>query len=275
MEDLEGRIVLLNQYVFELLGLPGTEEYVLGKPVHPLMVYSSHVAEDSQAFLGRVKELRAAARPLYGEEIHFKDGRWIERDFIPIRLHDNLIGFLYIYRDISQRKRHARELWQLATSDPLTGVPNRRAFFESIERERARLTRYPGEAGILMIDIDHFKQTNDTYGHAAGDAVLCHVVRQSRKLLRESDTLARLGGEEFAILLPQTSYEGALGLAERIRKVLEDTPLTYNDVPIYVTASVGVTVMTHTDSSTDKTLSRADHALYEAKRKGRNRVEAG
>jgi diguanylate cyclase (GGDEF)-like protein/PAS domain S-box-containing protein len=275
MEDLEGRIVLLNQCVFELLGLPGTEEYVLGKPVHPLMVYSSYVAEDSQAFLNRVGELRAAARPSYGEEIHFKDGRWIERDFIPIRLHENLIGFLYIYRDISQRKRHARELWQLATSDPLTGIPNRRAFFESIERERTRLTRYPGEAGILMIDIDHFKQINDTHGHAAGDAVLCHIVRQSRKLLRESDMLARLGGEEFAILLPQANREGTLGLAERIRSVLEETPLVYNDVPIRVTASVGVTIMSHTDPNTDKTLSRADHALYEAKRKGRNRVEIG
>jgi diguanylate cyclase (GGDEF)-like protein/PAS domain S-box-containing protein len=273
MEDLRGHIVLLNQYVFELLGLPGTEEYVLGKPIHPLMVFSSHVAENSRAFLDRVEELRAAARPSYGEEIHFKDGRWIERDFIPIRLHESLIGFLYIYRDISQRKRHARELWQLATSDPLTGIPNRRAFFESIEHERARLTRYPGEAAVLMIDIDHFKQINDTHGHAAGDAVLCHTVRQIRKLLRESDMLARLGGEEFAILLPQASREGALGLAERVRKVLEDTPLIYNDVPIHVTASVGVTIMSHTDSSTDKTLSRADHALYEAKRNGRNRVE--
>ncbi|MCL1860780.1 MAG: diguanylate cyclase [Proteobacteria bacterium] len=275
MEDLQGRIVLLNQDVFELLGLPGTEEYVLGKPIHPLMVFSSRVAEDSQVFLNHVEEMRAAARPSYGEEIRFKDGRWIERDFIPIRLHENLIGFLYIYRDISQRKRHARELWQLATSDPLTGIPNRRAFFESIERERARLTRYPGEAAVLMIDIDHFKQINDTYTHAAGDAVLCHVVRQARKLLRESDMLARLGGEEFAILMPQSNREGALGLAERIRKVLEETPLTYNDVPIRATASIGVTIMNHTDPSADKTLSRADHALYEAKRNGRNRVEIG
>ena len=275
MENLQGIIVLLNQYVFELLGLPGTEEYVLGKPIQPLMAFSSRVAENSQAFLDRVEELRAAARPSYGEEIRFKDGRWIERDFIPISLHENLIGFLYIYRDISQRKRHARELWQLATTDPLTGIPNRRAFFESIEHERARLTRYPGEAAVLMIDIDHFKQINDTQGHAAGDAMLCHIVRQVRKLLRESDMLARLGGEEFAILLPQASREGALGLAERVRKVLEDTPLNYNDVPIHITASVGVTIMTHTDSSTDKTLSRADHALYEAKNKGRNRVEIG
>ncbi|MCL2590339.1 MAG: diguanylate cyclase [Betaproteobacteria bacterium] len=273
MEDLQSCIVLLNQNLFELLGLPGTEEYVLGKPVQPLMVFSSHIAENSQAFLDRIEELRAANHPSYGEEIHFKDGRWVERDFIPIRLHENLIGFLYIYRDISQRKRHARELWQLATSDPLTGIPNRRAFFESIEHERARLTRYSGEAAVLMIDIDHFKQINDTHGHAAGDAVLCHIVRQVRKLLRESDMLARLGGEEFAILLPQASREGAVGLAERVRKVLEENPLIYNDIPIHITASVGVTIMSHNDPNTDKTLSRADHALYEAKRNGRNRVE--
>ncbi|MDR1424093.1 MAG: diguanylate cyclase [Azoarcus sp.] len=273
MEDTFGRIVLLNQSIFDLLGLPGTNDYVLGRPIYPLMMFSSQVAEDSQAFMERIEELRAATRPEYGEEIHFKDGRWVERDFIPIRLHDSLIGFLYIYRDISQKKRHVRELWQLATSDPLTGIPNRRAFFESIERERARLARYPGEAAILMIDIDHFKQINDTHGHAAGDAMLCHIVRQVRKLLRESDTLARLGGEEFAILLPQASREGAMGLAERVRKTLEDNPLTYNDIPIRVTTSVGVTIMTADDLNTDQTLSRADHALYEAKRNGRNRVE--
>jgi len=274
MEDTFGRIVLLNQSIFDLLGLPGTNDYVLGRPIYPLMVFSSQVAEDAQTFINRVEELRAASRPEYGEEIRFKDGRWVERDFIPIRLHDGLIGFLYIYRDISQKKRHARELWQLATSDPLTGIPNRRAFFESIEHERARLARYPGEAAILMIDIDHFKLINDTHGHAAGDAMLCHIVRQVRKLLRESDTLARLGGEEFAILLPQANLEGAMGLGERVRKTLEDNPLIYNDSPIRVTTSVGVTIMTADDINTDRTLSRADHALYEAKRNGRNRVEA-
>ncbi|MDR3087815.1 MAG: diguanylate cyclase, partial [Azoarcus sp.] len=275
MEDTQGRIVLLNQYLFELMGLPGTNDYVLGKPIQPLMLFSSRAVESNQVFMDRVDALRAALRPVYGEELNFKDGRWIERDFIPIHLHNNLIGFLYIYRDISQRKRHARELWQLATSDPLTGIANRRAFFEDIERERARLARYPGEAAVLMIDIDHFKQINDTYGHAAGDAMLGHVVRQMRKLLRESDILARLGGEEFAILLPQANLEGALGLAERIRKVLEDNPLNYNDIPIHVTTSVGVTIMTASDLNTDQTMSRADHALYEAKRNGRNRVEAG
>ncbi|MDR1229100.1 MAG: diguanylate cyclase [Azoarcus sp.] len=273
MEDTFGRIVLINQSIFELLGLPGNNDYILGRPIYQLMIFSSQVAEDSKAFMNRIEELRTAARPVFGEEIIFGDGRWIERDFIPIRLHDKLIGFLYIYRDISQKKRHARELWQLATSDPLTGIPNRRTFFEQIERERARLARYPGEAAILMIDIDHFKQINDTHGHAVGDVMLCHIVRQIRKLLREPDTLARLGGEEFALLLPETNQEGALGLAERVRKVLEETPLSHNGAQINVTASVGVTIMTPQDINTDHALSRADRALYEAKRNGRNRVE--
>jgi diguanylate cyclase (GGDEF)-like protein/PAS domain S-box-containing protein len=273
MEDTYGRIVLINQSIFDLLGLPGNNDYILGRPIHQLMVFSSQITEDSEAFMKRIENLRTAAHPVFSEEIIFKDGRWIERDFIPIRLHDKLIGFLYIYRDISQKKRHARELWQLATSDPLTGIPNRRTFFEHIERERVRLARYPGEAAILMVDIDYFKQINDTHGHSVGDIMLCHIVRQIRKLLREPDTLARLGGEEFAILLPETNQEGAHGLAERVRKVLEDTPLNHNGTLIHATASVGVTIMTSQDINTDHALSRADRALDEAKRKGRNRVE--
>jgi diguanylate cyclase (GGDEF)-like protein/PAS domain S-box-containing protein len=275
MENTQGGIILLNAYLFELFGMLPSEEFTVGRPIFPLTYAIGLLTEDDATFAEHIGELRERARPLYNEELRLKDGRWIERDFVPIRHQDAPIGYLYIYRDVTPRKRHERELWQLATTDSLTGLLNRRAFFEQLERERNRLARYQGEASILMLDIDHFKRVNDTYGHAAGDMMLRHVVMLTNDLLRESDIFGRLGGEEFAILLPATPREGALGIGERIRATLELHPLAYNDNQIPITISIGLSIMTTEDINTEQALSRADRALYAAKRHGRNRVEIG
>jgi diguanylate cyclase (GGDEF)-like protein/PAS domain S-box-containing protein len=275
MEDVNGDILFVNAYLFELFGIASSADFAIGKPRYPLTRAVSLLTENEAAFVERTEELRTRTRSMYNEEIRLKDGRWIERDFVPIHHQDTPLGYLCIYRDISPRKRHERELWQLATTDPLTGLLNRRAFFEQMEHERSRLIRYQGEAAILMLDIDYFKHVNDTYGHAAGDAMLCHIVTLTHDLLRESDTFGRLGGEEFAILMPSTLRDGALRLGERIRATLELRPLHYNDSQISVTTSIGISIMSAEDTNTDQALSRADHALYAAKRLGRNRVEIG
>jgi diguanylate cyclase (GGDEF)-like protein/PAS domain S-box-containing protein len=275
MEDVNGNILLFNAYLFELFGIAPSEDFAIGKPKYLLTRAIGLLTEDNMAFTERSEELRVRVRPVYNEEIRLKDGRWIERDFVPIHHQNSPLGYLCIYRDITPRKRHERELWQLATTDSLTGILNRRAFLEQLEHERSRLTRYQGDAAILMLDIDYFKRINDTYGHAAGDAMLCHIVTLTRDLLRESDTFGRLGGEEFAILMPSTLRDGALGLGERIRATLELHPLHYNDCQISVTTSIGISLMTAGDANTDQALSRADHALYAAKHHGRNRVELG
>lgn len=152
-------------------------------------------------------------------------------------------------------------------------MANRRHFIEQLEMELARIKR-PGEsAAFLMVDIDHFKNVNDTYGHAIGDTVLQHLAELSRIRLRRIDLFGRLGGEEFGILLPSTDSAGALEFAERFRRHVADTPAQSSKGMIPFTISIGVSESAPSDSASDSILARADMAFYRAKEGGRNRVE--
>lgn len=185
-----------------------------------------------------------------------------------------LAHFVAFKEDISQRKRQEDELKRLANTDPLTGVCNRRAFMAHLSAELARVQRYGHSAAVLMLDLDHFKTVNDRYGHAAGDAVLQRFTELTAALLRQTDILGRLGGEEFAVLLPQTDEAGACGLAERIRVRVASQPIDYDGRTIPITVSIGVALLEVTDPRADMVLIRADQALYRAKQGGRNRVES-
>ncbi len=161
------------------------------------------------------------------------------------------------------------ELERQAAHDPLTGALTRRAMTDACERELERFRRQGRVMSMLMIDIDHFKLVNDTYGHMVGDRVLVDFVARMRQLLRRPDQLGRFGGEEFVVLLPETSLEEARSVAERIRAAAQAAA---PGLPGY-TASVGVTVSRVEDAVVDVILKRADAALYQAKAHGRNRVE--
>ncbi|GAB2869374.1 hypothetical protein GCM10027277_43240 [Pseudoduganella ginsengisoli] len=179
--------------------------------------------------------------------------------------------------DITERKRMNDELLMLATTDFLTGLPNRREFMARLEDEQARLQRdvgvRGGRAAVLMLDIDHFKRINDEYGHAAGDAVLRHLAAQMRDCQRKIDMLGRVGGEEFAVLLPGADVPAAMAFAERLRQRIASTPLEIDGHVLAVTVSIGIAAMHARDPGGDAALIRADKALYRAKRGGRNRVE--
>ena len=174
----------------------------------------------------------------------------------------------------TQELKEAREIAEeLARIDPLTELNNRRAFFDYAGRVHKQARRVKGQYAVLMIDIDYFKQVNDQYGHESGDEVLKTVSRILESRARETDVLGRLGGEEFAIILPDTSSTGAVELAEHIRDVLARTPTSTQSEEISVTASIGVAHCADVQESFQSTLARADDALYEAKRPGRNKVE--
>jgi len=167
------------------------------------------------------------------------------------------------------------EIVRLATIDPLTGIANRRGFIERCETERARAARGDRHLSLLMIDVDHFKAINDTYGHDAGDAVLRALADCFRQTMRTSDIPGRLGGEEFAILLPETDLPGAALLAERLRVAVEQMGLIVEENRIDVTISIGVVSVPYDEGAVEGALHDADALMYRAKRDGRNRVVGG
>ena len=176
---------------------------------------------------------------------------------------------LAILRDITERKRLEAEIAQLAHFDVVTGLPNRRNFDVVLLQEISRSARYGGVICLAMADIDLFKIVNDTFGHQAGDAVLKSLAELMRKALRRSDYIARWGGEEFTLLLPETSLDVAEMLLNRLRVRIADEVLPEIGRP--VTLSFGVTAFEKTDSPADL-LKRVDHALYQSKQNGRNTV---
>ena len=175
--------------------------------------------------------------------------------------------------DITRRKEAEEALQYLVVTDSLTGLSNRHYFFEQIHKTCARFKRHQDQpVCVMMLDIDYFKQINDCYGHAAGDQVLATFARLLRKNLRETDLAARVGGEEFALLLYDTTLAGATELAERIRVEVERTAFQYEDQMISVTVSIGLAEITLGQSCGEDDLRRADKALYQAKHQGRNCV---
>lgn len=175
--------------------------------------------------------------------------------------------------DITDRKLLQIELEKQAHTDYLTGVSNRRHFIEQAELELSRAIRYGNPLSIFMMDIDFFKQINDTYGHNAGDTVLKKLAAVCWQTLREVDIIGRLGGEEFAVLLPETGLEEAIEVAERLRASLANVKIPQeNSPPLQFTVSIGVLSLASKDGNFDSLLHLADNALYEAKKSGRNKV---
>ncbi|WP_417223237.1 diguanylate cyclase [Amphritea sp.] len=193
--------------------------------------------------------------------------------------HETGTGALAIGRDVTLHHEMEQKLEKQARSDFLTQLINRRYFFELANRELTIASRYHNQLSLIMFDLDHFKQVNDTYGHAIGDLVLQRVAAISQSTLREADILARLGGEEFVVLLIQSSTEAAAQTAERLRQGIESLSIALDsEITISVTASFGVTTVNfesdHNVSHTiNHIISEADSAMYSAKQKGRNRIE--
>ncbi|MEK9953479.1 MAG: GGDEF domain-containing protein, partial [Curvibacter sp.] len=208
-------------------------------------------------------------------EIELKDGRTLERHSTVLRdASGRHLGRVWFFRDISMQKNHEAALIQLARHDPLTGAANRRYFFERCEQEFMRSSRYKTPLSVALIDLDHFKRINDDYGHSTGDEVLRVLSQRIRELLRESDLLARIGGEEFAILMPSTGLAGAALMAERLRMTVAEQASVIAGHTLYLRFSAGVTQLKGKDQSIEDCLRRADEAMYRAKQAGRDRVEA-
>jgi diguanylate cyclase (GGDEF)-like protein len=184
-------------------------------------------------------------------------------------LHDNR---LMIIKDHSKLEENVKKLHQLSMIDNLTNIYNRRYFFNISQDLISIAVREQKKVSLLMIDIDYFKNINDTYGHHAGDYILVHLVKEVDKLMRKSDVFARVGGEEFAVLLQSTSLEGAIFIADKIRTTIEKKEFIYNSTAIELTISIGVAELSKKNSSIEALYKEADKHLYFAKNNGRNSV---
>ena len=169
-------------------------------------------------------------------------------------------------------KRLLHELESLSRTDALTGVANRRAFDEALPREIARARRQRDGLGVVMLDIDHFKNINDTHGHQGGDEILASLARVVGSVLREGDQVYRYGGEEFVVILPCADERGVLQAAERIVAAVAAAPMRVGKTSIPVTTSAGAASLMSSDKSGESLIGRADAAVYEAKHTGRNRA---
>ena len=212
---------------------------------------------------------------------------WLRLSVHPDRSDDGtMVGFTAIQSDITEEKtirenleqeierrtRLEAELRYLSDHDALSGMPNRRHFFEQTDRELARCRRHARPLSLILFDLDDFKSLNDSRGHAAGDAVIRAVGELCGRSQRRHDLAARIGGEEFTVLLPETNLDGAAIVAERLRCELEHMPIAESGDSLDVTASFGVTEASAETDNVETFLARADRALYSAKRGGRNRV---
>lgn len=200
--------------------------------------------------------------------------RWVHEraDYTPSGDDQLLIGTV---RDITEQKQQEARLRRMSITDPLTQIHNRRVFMERLRESYELFHRKRIPAAVIMLDIDHFKLVNDTYGHSIGDWVLKSVACTLAGSVRESDLACRLGGEEFGLLLPGTSRSEALELADRLRAEVARQPYARTETgdAFHITLTAGVSVLSENDQSPEQVLKRADAALYCGKNEGRNRVE--
>lgn len=247
-------------------------------------LFKGSVAESTGLYAGtfyadpqerrRITRLLRRRGEVKGVEVVLKDMRgnrfWANLSVVNI-LFAGEPATLATMSDITDWKSRESELRHLATTDPLTGISNRRHFLETASREFMRSQRYGSPLSFILLDIDHFKNINDTFGHADGDEALRRLVAVCAEVIREVDTLGRLGGEEFGVILPETTVAAAAEVGERLRQTVETTGFDKTGRNIRFTVSLGVAGTCKGDKEFDDLLRRADNALYEAKRQGRNR----
>lgn len=277
--DDGGLIVSHNQRLFDVFGIapeqvPGDHGgHLTGTADQSLLSRVTKLVKDQESFLRRVQVLYAD--PLLEDycEIELADGRTLERHSKALwGAHRQYLGRVWFFRDITVRKQTEAALQQLSQRDPLTGVANRRYFFERVTQEFVRARRFGRKLSFIMLDIDWFKRVNDRWGHATGDRVLKNLCDSAYAVLRQTDLFARVGGEEFVVMLPDTDGDGAFLLAERLRRNIAAQGLIEGDDTITYTVSAGVATLVAEDAAAESALKRADAALYEAKGAGRNRT---
>ena len=268
IKNRKSEYVYANRHTLDLFGCTAEDLYLAGD--------ANFFPPDIVQTLRKV-DLRVLSGESTKEEIIVDDGKLERRIYLGVKTPvysdkdpDHIIGILGISTDITFQKSLEEKALKLAKTDVLTGLANRLELDSVLSDEIERLKRFHRPLSVIMIDLDHFKKVNDNYGHLIGDKCLTKVAEVLKNNARMVDTVGRWGGEEFLIICPETDLNGALKLAEKLRRLIEDN--MFPEVK-HITGSLGVTTFI-TGDTLETIINRADQALYNAKESGRNRVEA-
>ena len=268
--DVPGpKIIYVNDAFTETTGYSAEE--VIGKTPRIFQKKGTDKEE-----LSKIREALEKKEPVRVTLRNFsKTGKeyWVDISILPLRNTEGKVThFASIQRDITEYKKLEQDLQILCRTDPLTTAANRRAFNEILSQEFSRFKRSQKEYALIMIDLDHFKSINDQHGHSVGDQVLIEVTERCKDNIRVHDILARLGGEEFCILLPYTETKQAQKVAERLREKIEIKPIIVDGLRVKVTISVGISLVSTGDEDGHQAMERADQKLFQAKESGRNQI---
>ena len=273
--DAAGQTTFVNPAAAEMLG--GEANSMIGLPLHDLV--HATTADRDPGHNHSECSLHSALRDgitSSGEEEMFvrRDGALfpVAYTLTPMRERGALAGAVLTFRDVSERRRFERQLRHFADHDPLTDLFNRRRFEEELGQHTARVARRGGTGAVLLIDIDNFKYANDTLGHRAGDEILRKVAGLLRDRLRPTDFLARLGADEFAVLLTDAPESESVSVANELARMIHEQRFSFDGRSLQVTVSVGITPVAGTDLTPEELMVRADLAMYQAKDGGRDRI---
>jgi diguanylate cyclase (GGDEF)-like protein/PAS domain S-box-containing protein len=269
--DKSGKIATYNRRFAEMWRLP--EEVLTSRDDNLALSYVLDQVEEPSEFLRKITELYSTPDAQSFDLLDFKDGRVFERYSQPQTVAGEIVGRVWCFRDVTERKQSEQTIRHLAYHDALTDLPNRALFADRLTVALAQARRSGQKVAVVFLDIDRFKLVNDTLGHVAGDELLQAVARELSALVREGDTVARVGGDEFTLLL--TAIDDVSDITNVAQRVLETVrqPRVIGEQELRVSASLGVAVYPTDGRDVDNLLRHADTAMYRAKQEGRDNVQ--
>ncbi len=269
-EDVGNRVIYSNPTFRRIWLIPDNVD-LAGRLTREVMSLSANVLARPDHFSKHILHVLGTHEVSETFEIVMADGRVVTQLSYPVRDHEGrFIGRLWVYEDVTRERQTAEQLIYLAERDSLTGLYNRHRFQEELARMLVDVERRQSHGALLFFDLDEFKYINDTFGHRAGDAMLIRVAGEVGALVRRNEIIARIGGDEFAVLLPDAAEDDAARLAERVIRAISQIPFRFEGQNLRLTTSLGIALYPQHGANAEELIAHADAAMYQAKEAGKN-----